>query len=192
MPFFDISNIFSRSIIPFRFVFLIWLFFSGEYIYGYQFHHFGILPRNYYGLLGILTGPVLHINFTHIISNTIPLLLLGGGLFYFYYKKAKLVFYVSYFVPNILVWIFARPLMHIGASGIVYALATYLVMTGLLRRDMKSLSISIVVVILYSSLFLGLVKQLDSVSYELHFAGVIVGIGLAFYHNSKISLSTNY
>ncbi|MDH5367235.1 MAG: rhomboid family intramembrane serine protease [Cyclobacteriaceae bacterium] len=188
---FDITNVFSRSIIPFRFVFLMWLFFSVEYIYGYQFHHFGILPRNYYGLLGILTAPILHINFTHIISNTIPLLLLGGGLFYFYYKKAKFVFYASYIIPNVLVWIFARPLMHIGASGIIYALATYLVMVGLLRRDIKSLLIAIMVVILYSSLFFGLVKQLDSVSYELHFAGVIVGFSLAIYHNFKTDLSTD-
>ncbi|MDH5476208.1 MAG: rhomboid family intramembrane serine protease [Cyclobacteriaceae bacterium] len=183
MNFFAISNVLSRSIIPFRFVFIMWLLFSAEYVYGYKIHHLGILPRNLYGLIGIVIAPVLHLNLVHIVSNTLPLLMLGAGLFYFYYSKAKLVFYGSFFLPNILVWFFARPIIHIGASGIIYSIATYLVMTGLIKRDLKSLLISIAVVIVYSSLFFGLVKQLETVSYELHFAGVAVGLGLAVFQN---------
>ena len=186
----DFSNIFSRSIIPFRFVFIIWLLFVADYVYGYHFGNLGILPRNVYGLLGVLTGPLMHANLTHIISNTFPILILGAILFYFYFSNAKVVFISSYLIPNIIVWIFARPIIHIGASGIIYSIATFLIVIGLLRRDIKAIIISIIVILFYSGLFFGLLSQLSNVSYEMHIAGVLTGIGVALYlHFNKAAIA---
>lgn len=186
----DFSNIFSRSIVPFRFVFIIWLLFVADYVYGYHFGNLGILPRNPYGLLGVLTGPLLHANLTHIVSNTFPLLILGAILFYFYFNVARRVFIAVYLIPNVIVWIFARPIVHIGASGVIYGIATFLVVIGVLQRNVKSILISLVVLIMYSSLFFGITDQLRSVSYEMHIAGVITGIGVALYlhFNNKVIL----
>lgn len=183
----DVSKVLSRSIIPFRFVFFIWLLFVAEYVYGYHISNLGILPRNIYGLMGLLTGPLLHINLAHIVSNTLPLLVLGAILFYFYFDVARQVFFVSYLFPNILVWIFARPIMHIGASGVIYAIASFLIVIGFLRKDIKALLIAIIVLILYGSLFAGLVEQLKNISYEMHIAGIIVGSSMAIYVKSKKS-----
>lgn len=185
MPSNDLTEVFSKAIIVFRFVFLMWLFFAVEFVYGYQFHRLGLLPRNVYGLLGLFTAPVLHINGTHIVSNTVPLLFLGAMLFYFYQREARLVFLSSYFITNVLVWLFARPVMHVGASGIIYGMAFFLVLSGLLRKNVKSLIIAIVVVLVYSGLFLGLITDLSIVSYEMHIAGAIVGTLVALYTNSK-------
>jgi len=162
-------------------VFLIWLFFAAEHVYGYTLHNFGILPRNIYGLIGIVTAPFLHLNFTHIVSNTIPLLLLGSVLFYFYYNQARKVFYLGFFIPNILVWIFGRHLMHIGASGIVYTLASFLVVFGMLRRDYVSLMIALAVAIIYGGLFLSLFRHSESISVEMHIAGILTGVTMAIY-----------
>jgi len=169
--------------------FLIWLFFAAEHVYGYTLHNFGILPRNLYGLIGIVSAPFLHLNFTHIISNTIPLLLLGSVLFYFYYNQARWVFYLGFFVPNILVWILGRPLMHIGASGIVYTLASFLVIFGLLRRDYVSLMIALAVAIIYSGLFRSLFYKYESISVEMHIAGILTGVTAAIYFYKKTPIT---
>ena len=68
----------------FRFVFLIWVVFSIQFFFGFDFSRFGILPRTTYGLIGILTAPMIHGSSVHIISNTVPLLFLGWTLFFFY------------------------------------------------------------------------------------------------------------
>lgn len=184
----DFSNIFSRSIIPFRFVFIIWLLFVADFVYGYHIGNLGIIPRNVYGLIGVLTSPLMHVNLTHIISNTFPLLILGAILFYFYFSSAKVVFICSYLIPNLLVWVFARPIIHIGASGIIYSIASFLIVIGILRRDAKALVIALVVILFYSGLFFGLLSQLSSVSYEMHIAGVITGVGVAIgFHFNKIT-----
>ena len=177
----DFSNVFSRSVVLYRFLFLVWLFFVAEFIYGYQLHHFGIHPRNVLGLTGVITAPLLHVNLAHIVSNTIPLLILGSALFYFYSKSARRVFLASYFLPGIIVWIVGRPVNHIGASGLIYAFATYLVVIALLKRNAWSLAIAVVVALIYSGLFLGLTSTLNEVSYELHISGAIVGVGLAIH-----------
>ena len=159
----------------FRFVFLMWVVFSVQFFLGFDFSRFGIFPRTAFGLIGILTAPMIHGNSVHIISNTIPLLFLGWTLFFFYDGIAKKVFIICYFLTNVIVWIFARSSMHIGASGIVYGIAFFLIFYGFFKKDFKSLIISAIIIFFYGSLVYGLFPNQPGISWESHLIGAIVG-----------------
>ncbi|QQS37097.1 MAG: rhomboid family intramembrane serine protease [Ignavibacteriales bacterium] len=81
---------------------------------------YGVYPRHFSGILGIITSPLIHGDFSHLFSNTIPLAILGTGIFYFYPNAAVKALGIIYLLSNTLVWLFAREVFHIGASGIVY------------------------------------------------------------------------
>jgi membrane associated rhomboid family serine protease len=174
------SSLFSSSVVPLRIVFLMWLLFTLEAYYGWPLSAFGIVPRTWPGLVGIVMSPLLHGNIFHLISNTVPLLFLGSVLYFFYPRLAPTVFFRAYFWTNLLVWLFARPhSIHIGASGIVYALAFFLIFFGIFYRDFRSLIITVVVFLLYGGVFYGILPGDPHVSWESHFAGALVGIGSA-------------
>ncbi|MBS0001107.1 MAG: rhomboid family intramembrane serine protease [Cyclobacteriaceae bacterium] len=139
----------------------------------------GIYPRTFLGMSGILFAPMIHGSVVHLISNTLPLLFLGTILFMFYDRIARRVFFQCYFFTNILVWIFARPSFHIGASGLVYGLAAFLISFGIFKKDFRSLIISIIILILYGSLIYGVLPISEGVSWESHLMGALIGIGSA-------------
>ena len=171
----------SRSIIvPSRMVFFMWLVFFLETRSSINLGMFGILPREWPGLIGVLTGPLIHGGVVHLASNTFPLLFLGTALYYFYGNLATRVFLISYLGSGVLVWIFARTTFHIGASGLIYGLASFLFLSGLFRKDLKSLLISMVVVIVYGGLIWGILPSIPGISWESHAAGALVGGVLAF------------
>jgi membrane associated rhomboid family serine protease len=171
----------GSSIVPFRMVFLMWLVFTIEFYTGYSLAFLGLVPRNLFGLVGVFTAPLVHGNIQHLISNTVPLLFLGSTLFFFYRRIGGVVFFRCYIVTNILVWLFSpRISYHIGASGLIYGLAAFLIFFGLLRRDFMSLLISIVVVLIYGGIFYGVLPTDPRVSWETHLAGAAVGVVSAF------------
>jgi membrane associated rhomboid family serine protease len=178
----------GSSIIPIRFVFFMWLIFVLDYVYHVNLIPLGIIPRTSYGLIGIITAPLIHGGPIHLISNTIPLLFLGITLFYYYHDIAKQVFYSCYFLTNILVWLFGRPSSHIGASGLIYALATFVICIGLFRRDIKSLILSAIVIIMYGSIYYGVIPNNDGISWESHLFGAIVGILMAWVYFDKVKI----
>lgn len=153
-----------------------WAVFYLEIITEFPLRYFGIHPRELFGVIGIFTAPLLHGNVIHLISNTIPMLFLGAVLFFFYRGIAGTVFLRTYFWTNILVWIFARPSNHIGASGVVFGIAFFLIFFGFFRRDFVSIIVSVVVVILYGGVFFQVLPNDPSISYESHLAGALVGI----------------
>jgi membrane associated rhomboid family serine protease len=126
-------------------------------------------------------APIIHGSLSHLISNTFPILFLGSILFYFYRAIASVVFLRSYFITNILVWLFSpRPSYHIGASGLIYALSAFLIFYGFLRRDFLSLAISIIIVVSYGGIFYGVLPMDERISWESHLAGAVVGTITAF------------
>lgn len=156
-----------------------WASFYLEYVFGLPISWYGIEPRTFHGLIGIFTAPLIHGDLLHLISNTIPMLFLGSVLFFFYGKIGGQVFFRSYFWTNILVWLFARPANHIGASGVVYGLAFFLISFGFFRRDFLSIIISAIVLLLYGGVFYGVLPTDPHISWESHFAGALVGITTA-------------
>jgi len=157
-----------------------WLVFAIEFFLQTDFGSYGILPRTKEGLIGILLGPMLHGSFQHLVSNTLPLLILGGTLFFFFPKIATRVFLYAYFFTNALVWFFARPYYHIGASGLVYALASFLIFYGFFQRNFRSVVITLIVILFYGGLAFNLLIFDARISYESHLLGAVVGLVSAF------------
>ncbi|MEO9870911.1 rhomboid family intramembrane serine protease [Ekhidna sp.] len=170
----------SGIVPPLRLCFFMWLVYSIEFYLKTDLGYLGIYPRDITGLVGIFMAPLLHGNFNHLVSNTIPLLVLGGSIFFFFPLIATRVFLYAYFFTNILVWVFGRPFYHIGASGLVYALASFLVFYGLFKRNFTSVIISLVVIFFYGGMAYGLLALDDRISWESHLMGAIVGAVSAF------------
>lgn len=167
-------------VFPLRFVFLTWLVLSIERFFGTDLGFLGILPLEPSGLIGIFTAPLIHGSVDHLISNTLPLLILGGILFYFYPSIAIRVFLQCYFFTNILVWFLGRPFYHIGASGIVYGIAFFLISFGFFRRNIRSLVISIGVIFFYGGIIYTVFPLDVRISFESHLFGAITGLVTAF------------
>lgn len=142
----------------------------------------GIYPRTLLGTIGIFTGPLVHGDVFHLISNTIPLLVLVIALFYFYRSIALRVFILVYLMTGIWVWFAAREAYHIGASGIVYGLISFFLFSGFLRRDPRSLALSFVIMVLYGgNMFYGVLPGQENISWESHLLGAIAGAFCAIY-----------
>ncbi len=170
---------------PVFFVALIWFIQLCEQAFQLNFTQMGIFPLHKKGLWGILLSPLIHADFKHLISNTTPLFLLGWGLFYFYRPVAYQVFILCYFTTNILLWLAAREAYHIGASGLVYAFASFLFFSGIVRKHYRLIAISLSVVFLYGGLFWGLFPIVNHISWEGHLYGVISGLVYALLFRNK-------
>jgi membrane associated rhomboid family serine protease len=170
----------KRFLIPLSFPVLLWLIQLISYFFDLNLYKLGVLPRKLDGIIGIFTSPLIHGSFSHLISNTFPLIVLGLGIFYFYPKVAYKVFITIYLGTEILVWIFAREVYHIGASGIIYGFISFLFFSGVFRRDNRSIALALVVVFLYGGLIWGVLPIQEGVSWESHLFGGIVGIFSAF------------
>jgi membrane associated rhomboid family serine protease len=162
-------------VVPFRLVFLMWLVYTVQYRFLMDLSWLGIYPRTWQGLLGVFAAPLIHGNVVHLISNTIPLMFLGWTLFFFYERIGSRVFVICYFGTNVLVWLFGRSFIHIGASGLLYALAAFLAFFGIFRRDLKSIVISLAIIFFYGGLIYGVLPMQEGVSWESHLFGAVVG-----------------
>ena len=183
------NSFFGSSAVPFRVVFFMWLIYSIEFFYQIDLGWLGIRPRTMSGFIGVITAPLIHGSLAHLISNTVPLLFLGSVLFFFYQRIGGIVFFRCYIFTNLLVWLLSpRVSYHIGASGLIYGLSSFLIFFGLLRKDFWSLLISIVVMVMYGGIFYGVLPMDPGISWESHLAGAIVGMASAFdlQHSKKV------
>lgn len=142
-------------------------------------NRFGVLPLTFEGLIGIIASPLLHGDFKHLLGNSLPILALGAGLYYFYPKIATRVVIIAWLSSGIALWIIGRPAIHIGASGLVYALAGFIFLSGLLRKQPNLLALSLLVIFLYGGLFWGLLPIEEEISWEAHLTGLTSGFALA-------------
>lgn len=175
-----VTSLSQSIIVPSRLVFLMWLAFTVEFVLGYNLTTYGIEPRAISGLIGVFLSPMLHGGLAHIVSNTIPVLVLGTTLYYFYPRIASKAFFACYIVTGLVVWLVGRNSYHIGASGLIYAIASFLLFLGIFRRDFKSLFISLIIAVAYWRLIFGILPVIPGVSYESHIAGAVVGGAIAF------------
>lgn len=163
----------------------LWLIKLVEIEYGFHFADWGILPGNTIGLRGILFSPLIHSNLEHLAANTLPIFVLTFSLFFFYRKSAYTIFLLIYFFSGVLVWLGAREAMHIGASGIIYGLAAFLFLSGVISHDIRLLTISLIVAFLYGGMLWGIFPIKPEISWESHLWGGVSGFVLAFlYRNS--------
>ena len=168
-------------IIPGMFVLLMWLAKAAELLFDLDLTGLGIYPRKMEGLSGILFSPFIHSDLRHLFNNSLPLFLLSVALFFFYSEVALKVFTWTYLVTGLLVWLGGREAWHIGASGIVYGLASFLFFSGIIRRYYRLVALSLLVVFLYGEMVWGIFPGMygQAVSWESHMLGAFSGILLA-------------
>lgn len=154
---------------------------GAEYFFDLDFKTFGIFPQKIEALKGIILTPFIHENFNHLLSNTFPFFFLSLAIFYFYRKQAYRVLIACWFLTNFAVWLGGRFAWHIGASGLVYAFASFLFFAGILGKDRRFIAISLLVIFLYGGMIWGIFPGKINVSWESHLFGFLSGFIVAFY-----------
>ncbi len=142
---------------------------------------YGVVPRHLRGLLGIPAMPFLHANLHHLISNTIPLLVLLILLAGSRARSWEVVVLIT-LLGGFLLWIFGRPGVHIGASGLISGLTVFLILSGFLEERAIPLLVAVVVGFLYGgSLLLGVIPLFGSnISWDGHLCGAVAGGFVAY------------
>lgn len=155
-------------------------------IIGFELHTYGILPRTQDGLIGVITSPFIHGSIQHLIANTIPFFILSFLLFLSHSKKGILYLILIWLTTGIFTWLIGRESWHIGVSGVIYGLASFLILSGFLSKNWKLIVVSIIVFTLYYGLIWGIFPTERSVSWEGHLAGLVSGILWAILFKKKL------
>ena len=172
---------YSIFILPALFILVLFVVEWIEHTYGMRFAKYGVLPRTLEGLKGVLLSPFIHSDWKHLTNNALPLFVLTATLGFFYKGIAKEVFLWSWLMSGLWLWAIGRPSFHIGASGLLYALASFLFFSGFIRKHTKLMSISMFVVFLYGGMVWGIFPMKKHISWEGHLAGALAGLILAYW-----------
>lgn len=156
-----------------------------EELSGTGLSRFGVLPRNPEGAIGILFYPFIHGDWKHLFNNSLALLVLGTMLFHFYRTVAVRALVWMFVLSGVWLWIGGRANYHIGASGMVYALFGFLFLSGILRKHLKLMALSLLVVFMYGSLVWGIFPMEEHISWEGHLFGLIAGLGVALAYRDR-------
>ncbi len=173
------ANFFESIIYPLVFLVVIWGIKIIEIALDMNLGTLGVFPRDTAGLPGIFFAPLLHANLAHLFSNSGPLLVLGTTVFYFYRTVAFRVTFLSWLITGLMVWLAGREAFHIGASGLIYSLASFLFFSGFIRRSIELIAISFIVLFLYGGMIWGVLPLREGISWETHLIGAIAGFILA-------------
>ncbi|MGO1729180.1 MAG: rhomboid family intramembrane serine protease [Flavobacteriaceae bacterium] len=173
--------------LPFIALLAIWLVYWIEIRFGLNFNRYGLVPRSFKGLRGLLFSPFIHSGFEHLLKNSIPLVILSSALAFFYPKRHLHILLYGFIFSGVLAWIIGRPSYHIGASGIVYFLASFLFFNGIKSRNFRLIALALGVVFVYGSLVWGVLpdETRENVSWEGHLSGLIVGFLMSYFYISQ-------
>ncbi|HZG00007.1 MAG TPA: rhomboid family intramembrane serine protease [Chitinophagales bacterium] len=152
---------------------------------GTHWYAWSIEPREITGLRGILFAPMLHSDWEHYVSNAVAMLVLFAVTIFFYRLVAYRVLVWVWLLDGIGVWLLGRDSFHLGASGLVYGLAAFLLFSGMLRKNRSLTAISMFVVVGYGGLIWGMMPVLDHISWEAHLFGFLAGIALSVVYRTQ-------
>ena len=172
-------------VFPAFFLFIIWAVKIFEITMELSFVEGGVYPRRISGLKGILFSPMIHGDWKHLLDNSLPAFFLSLALFYFYRDIAYRIWLLIYFIGGVLLWAVGREAYHIGASGLIYGLAAFLFLSGLIRKVRSLTAISLLVVFWYGGMVWGLLPFDYEVSFEAHITGAVSGILLAILYRDQ-------
>lgn len=175
---------------PILLLVVMWLVFWADHLFpDVHFYKFGVIPKSVDTIGGIILMPLLHSKdeIGHIVNNSVPTAILLGALIYYYREIALRVFVFAWLFTGVGLWVFAENTSsyHIGMSGVVYALASFLFTSGVLRRYLPLQGISLFVAFVYGSMVWGLFPIEPRISWEGHLAGAISGIVLAVIYRKR-------
>lgn len=165
---------------PILIVLSFWVVYWIEIKFRFNFTYYGVYPREVKGLFGIVASAFIHSGAEHLYKNSIPILVLTASLFYFYKDIAWKSLLYGLVFSGFLTWLIGRPSYHIGASGMVYFLASFLFFKGLKSKNYRLIALSLIVVFLYGSLVWGTMPGKPGISWEGHLSGFIAGFVFSF------------
>ena len=170
----------SVILIPFLSVLTLWIAFWLGVRFHLDLENYGIYPRSLEGLRGIIFSPLIHGNIEHLYNNSIPLLVLIAALRFFYREQTFSVLGYGLLLTGAITWIIGRESFHIGASGLVYLLVSFIFFKGVRTKYYRLVALSLMIVIVYGSLVWYIFPNVkEGISWEGHLAGLIVGFGFA-------------
>lgn len=178
----DIKRIIIAMVIPLFLLLILYLLKFLEVGMDWDFTRLGVYPLRQKGVFGIFAHPLVHSSFRHLFANTLPFFFLSWCLFYFYRNISSLIFFIIWVGCGFITFIIGKPGWHIGASGIIYALAFFLFFSGLLRKHVPLIAISLLVTFLYGGLIWNMFPFFakPTTSWEGHLSGAIAGTICAF------------
>ena len=173
---------FTNSVIiaPLLAVITIWTVFWVELCFKINLNDYGVYPQRVSGLKGIIFSPFIHGSLEHLYNNTIPLAILTASLFYFYRSIALRVILIGILISGLFTWSLGRPSYHIGASGVIYLLASFIFFKGIFTKHYRLVALSLIVVFIYGSMLWYIFPVEDGISWEGHLGGFFGGLLLAF------------
>lgn len=168
-------------------VLLMWIVFILDYTFNLNWYKYGVHPGELSGLIGVVTSPFLHSvnDIGHILNNTLPAFILTWLLFYYYREIATKTFILIFILTGLGTWYLGKPSYHIGMSGVIYGLTSFLAISGFFRKNMKVAAISLFVIFIYGSLVWGIFPLKVGVSWEGHLSGLFSGIIAAVLFKQK-------
>ncbi|GAB4141527.1 MAG: rhomboid family intramembrane serine protease [Bacteroidia bacterium] len=178
-------KILLKELFPFTFVVIMWLVHVIQGFLQENWADASLYPRTLSGLAGVLTAPFLHADFSHLAGNTLPMLFLGYLLFNAYREIAGQVFWLIYLITGVLVWLFARDAFHLGSSGVIYGMAAFLFVSGIIRKIPRLMVLSLLIVFLYGTMVWGIFPFDPHVSWESHLYGALTGIVLSVVYRKQ-------
>ena len=173
----DVQRIVLAAIIPLFLLFILYILKFLETGMDWDFTKLGVYPMEKRGVFGIFAHPLVHSSFKHLFANTIPFFFLSWCLFYFYRDIAPYIFFTIWIGCGVFTFLIVKPGWHIGASGIIYGLAFFLFFSGLLRKHVPLIAISLLITFLYGGLVWNMFPQFakETTSWEGHLSGAITG-----------------
>lgn len=175
----------SIFLIPMLYIVSIWVIYWVEIQFSFNFNNFGVYPRTLKGFRGVFFTHFIHSNTGHVFNNSIPLFVLLSSLFYFYKEVAYKVLFLGGFLTGFLTWIIARESYHIGASGIVYLLFSFVFFSGIIRKHFRLVALSLIVIFLYGSMIWYVLPIKEGMSWEGHLSGFLIGLFFAVIYRKR-------
>jgi len=177
---------------PTAFVMLIWIVFWAQVRFFSEIKTFGIYPQTLQGLRGIIFSPFIHGDIEHIYHNTIPLFVLTMALFYFYRNIAWKVLLYGILLSGLITWMIGRPANHIGASGLIYVLVSFIFFKGMFAKHYRLIALSLMVIFLYGSMIWYVFPVEEGISWEGHLGGLMTGVLFSLIFRKAIARPEKY
>lgn len=177
-----IRRIFLSMSIPLFILFVLYTIKILEVGMDWDFTHLGIYPRAKKGFFGVFAHPLVHGSFKHLFANSLPLFFLSWILCYFYKDVGTYILFFVWIIGGLITFAIGKPGWHVGASGLIYGLAFFLFFSGILRKSIPLIAVSLLVTFLYGGLIWDMLPFFarDTVSWEGHLGGGIAGTAAAF------------
>jgi len=156
---------------------LMWVVEIVDVALDHRLDRYGIEPRDVDGLDGVVAAPFLHVGFGHLLANTVPFVVMGAVIALEGAKRLVLVSVIVALISGVGTWLVAAEgTIHVGASGVVFGYATYLIARGVFNRSGTELAVGALVLLVWGGALLGGLEPQRGISWQGHLFGAIGGV----------------